>query len=529
MIEKLLIKNFATIQENELDFFEGFSVLTGETGAGKSIIIDALGLLLGNRGNESFIRNGEDNAVISGVFNHEGRQILISRTLTRNGRNSIKIDGELSTLKELSALGDTLVKISAQFDNQDLLNEKTQFQLLENYAAKKTESVLDKYHASFPEYSKLRKIILDDGKSENFSPERIELVKYQFAELENANLSENEISDLEAEEKELRKNEKAGRSLGEILALIGDEGISSDIQSANGLISDLEDSKLIELSKLAADSVADLNLEVQNRLNSLDFDEERFNLIETRLGVLRELERKYRVSGNELIGVREKLAEEINQFENHDQLVEENKVKFQAMRSELLELAEQLHEIRSQVAIELSQQVESNLKDLLLEHARFEIRVEKTKQLTENGFDEVQFYISTNPGQDLALLNQVASGGEISRVLLATTAVFSDVLPVSTLVFDEIDTGVSGRAASAIAEKMRKLAQKTQILSITHLPQVAASAQYQYEITKTVENNQTFSKARLLTQEERVNAVASLLSGSEITESSIQNAKELLK
>lgn len=529
MLEKILIKNFATIKELELDFNSGFSALTGETGAGKSIIIDALGLLLGNRGSDLLIRTGFDTAEVQGIFNENKEEIIITRILNRGGRNTVKINGELVSLKELNQLGEKLAKISAQFDNQDLLNEETQFNLVENYGKNVINKHLNDYQEIFPEYAKLRQIIKDDSNLEKFNPQRIELLQYQLKELEDADISENEIVNLEAEEKEIKQFEKKSIAIKEVENLIGDNAALNDLQIATEKIENLDDTKLADDSKNILNLLADLNFKIQKLEAAINFDEDRISKVRDRLSSLRDLERKYKVSGNELIALRNSIQQEINDFNNHDELIEQNKLKFESMRKKLLNLAEEIHLDRVSVANELSDKIVDNLSDLLLENARFEIRVENLKQLTENGFDDIEFYISTNPGQDLAPLNQTASGGEISRVLLAVSSVFSRVMPVSTMVFDEIDTGVSGRAAYAIARKMLELSKNTQILSITHLPQVAANAEYQYEISKVVENDETYSTARILNNEQRIDVIASLLAGDEVSSSAIENAKELLK
>ncbi|MDR2661030.1 MAG: DNA repair protein RecN [Lactobacillaceae bacterium] len=528
MIEKILIKNFATIFEQEIDFYNGFSTLTGETGAGKSIIIDALGLLLGNRSYEYFIRNGQDSALIQGIFSLEDKEYIISRTINKNGRNTIKINGEIASVKELNKLGRQLVKISAQFDNQQLLDEETQFNLLNDYARNDLSGFVEQYNQIYPEYADLRTIIMNGKIKQDNSADKIDFLKFQLNEIKEAEITENEINELESKEKNLSKIEKDINVYQEILNLLENNGVTPFIDSIYGKLVDIDDFKIKESVLDLKNIKDDLSRLLTNKINSFNFDESRYEEIKTRLEILRKLERKYKKTSNELILFQKDLEQQIRLIEQYDEFFEENQNKFNNLRIELIHLAEKIHEIRSKKAKEISSEIQDNLKLLLLDHAKFEVRVIQGKNLTDKGYDLVQFYISTNPGQDLLPLDQVASGGEISRVLLAISKVFANVFNVETLIFDEIDTGVSGRAAYAISNMMREIAKTKQVISITHLPQVAANSDFQYEVEKVVENNQTFSNVNLLDEQSRIESIAKLLSGDLVSESAINNAMDLL-
>ncbi len=548
MLNNLSIKNFAIINDAQIDFDKGLTVMTGETGAGKSIIIDALSLLVGERSYSSMIRKGEKKAVIQGVFDYpkksledfgieKDRQLVIRREINRTGRNLISANGIILTLKQLTQIGSRLVKISAQFDNQELLDIDSFANHVDSFANHDFQDLLDDYQSKFDDYSRLKNILIKKQKDEKDRQNRLDFLQFEVKELSDLNLQPHELDQLVEEDKKIKNFEKIYQLLNSAINDLDNP------QNVNALtLLDEANDNLKKLSEIdnnyssAASTIESsyLNLQelardLRNNLDDLSFDDQEAEKVTDRITELKAAERKYHRTNDDLILYFQNIQKEIKDLSNYDRERQTQRTRFESLRKELIALAEQLHQIRLQTAERLEKEIHGNLSDLLLGEAVFEIHINQTKKLFASGFDEVDFWIQTNPGEASLPLNQIASGGEISRILLALTNVFSKAMSIPTIIFDEVDTGVSGRAAVAVAKKMRTISTNCQVISISHLPQVASAADHQLQIEKAVEKGRTSTKIAQLSHEERILAIANMLSGERITDQAKANAKQLLE
>ncbi|AZZ61528.1 DNA repair protein RecN [Oenococcus sp. UCMA 16435] len=548
MLNNLSIKNFAIINDAQIDFDKGLTVMTGETGAGKSIIIDALSLLVGERSYSSMIRKGEKKATIQGVFDYpkksleafgieEDQQLVIRREINRTGRNLISANGVILTLKQLTQIGSQLVKISAQFDNQELLDNRLQAGLVDSFANRDFRNLLDNYQNKFNAYSKLKSILIKKKKDEKDRQSRLDFLQFEVKELSDLELQPHELDQLIDKDKKIKNFEKIYQLLNSAISDLDDpqnvnaltllDEANDNLKSLSGIDDNyLSSASTIESSYL---NLQELARDLRNKLDDLSFDDQEAQKVTDRITELKTAERKYHRTNDDLIVYFQSIQKEIKDLSNYDRERQTQHGHFESLRKELISLADQLHQIRQQTAEQLEKQIHENLTDLLLGEAVFEIHINQTKKLLETGFDEVDFWIQTNPGEASLPLNQIASGGEISRILLALTNVFSEAMSIPTIIFDEVDTGVSGRAAVAVAKKMKAISTKCQVVSISHLPQVASSADQQLQIEKAVEKGRTTTKVKQLAYKERILSIANMLSGEQITEQAKANAKQLLE
>ncbi|MDI4584853.1 DNA repair protein RecN [Oenococcus sp. UCMA 14587] len=548
MLNNLSIKNFAIINDAQIDFDKGLTVMTGETGAGKSIIIDALSLLVGERSYSSMIRKGEKKATIQGVFDYpkksleafgieEDQQLVIRREINRTGRNLISANGVILTLKQLTQIGSQLVKISAQFDNQELLDNRLQAGLVDSFANRDFRNLLDNYQNKFNAYSKLKSILIKKKKDEKDRQSRLDFLQFEVKELSDLELQPHELDQLIDKDKKIKNFEKIYQLLNSAISDLDDpqnvnaltllDEANDNLKSLSGIDDNyLSSASTIESSYL---NLQELARDLRNKLDDLNFDDQEAQKVTDRITELKTAERKYHRTNDDLIVYFQSIQKEIKDLSNYDRERQTQHGHFESLRKELISLADQLHQIRQQTAEQLEKQIHENLTDLLLGEAVFEIHINQTKKLLETGFDEVDFWIQTNPGEASLPLNQIASGGEISRILLALTNVFSEAMSIPTIIFDEVDTGVSGRAAVAVAKKMKAISTKCQVVSISHLPQVASSADQQLQIEKAVEKGRTTTKVKQLAYKERILSIANMLSGEQITEQAKANAKQLLE
>ncbi|MDN6967574.1 DNA repair protein RecN [Oenococcus sp. UCMA 17063] len=548
MLNNLSIKNFAIINDAQIDFDKGLTVMTGETGAGKSIIIDALSLLVGERSYSSMIRKGEKKATIQGVFDYpkksleafgieEDQQLIIRREINRTGRNLISANGVILTLKQLTQIGSQLVKISAQFDNQELLDNRLQAGLVDSFANRDFRNLLDNYQSKFNAYSKLKSILIKKKKDEKDRQSRLDFLQFEVKELSDLELQPHELDQLIDKDKKIKNFEKIYQLLNSAVSDLDDpqnvnaltllDEANDNLKSLSGI----DDNYLSSASTIKSSylNLQELARDLRNKLDDLSFDDQEAQKVTDRITELKATERKYHRTNDDLIVYFQNIQREIKDLSSYDRERQTQHERFESLRKELISLADQLHQIRQQTAEQLEKQIHENLTDLLLGEAVFEIHINQTKKLLETGFDEIDFWIQTNPGEASLPLNQIASGGEISRILLALTNVFSEAMSIPTIIFDEVDTGVSGRAAVAVAKKMKAISTKCQVISISHLPQVASSADQQLQIEKAVEKGRTTTKIKQLAYKERILSIANMLSGEQITEQAKANAKQLLE
>ncbi len=555
MLVELDIKNFAIIKALKVRFQEHMTVLIGETGAGKSIIIDAVSLLMGGRSQKEMVRSGEKKAVITGLFEIDNQaakitelceqyglpisdgQLVISRELAVKGRNVVRINGQLTTINVLRELGYYLVDIHGQNDQQILMDQDRQIDLVDNYAPEQFKKELAEYQANFATWEKLSDRLNHLRSDAQELAQKQDILTFQSEELSSANLTDpTEDEQLEEEYNELSNYQKIVDTANYLMQLYDDDehGLETLLGNAQSAANELGEygAKFKDIAKTIDDGVfalSDARSELSNVLDEMDFDEERYQYVTSRLDLLNSLKKKYGPTLQDVFAFYEKVQKELSQYETGG--LDEEKLQKEVARveSKLTEEAKKLHQMREKVANTLEEKIKQELKDLYMAKARFAIDISTTKGFTKKGTDEVVFLIAPNPGEDLMPLVKIVSGGEQSRLILALKAIFSRVEPVGTMIFDEIDTGVSGRVSAAIGKKLHSIGQNKQVIAITHSPQVAAASDQKYLVAKEVKDGATYTQIGPLTQEETVTAIAEMMAGSDVTQAAKQNAKDLMK
>ena len=554
MLVELDIKNFAIIKALKVRFQENMTVIIGETGAGKSIIIDAVSLLLGSRAQHEMIRSGEEKAIITGLFELddqfeqvksicdqyglpcEDKQIVISRELSAKGRNVVRINGQLTTINVLRELGKNLVDIHGQNDQQILMDPDRQIDLVDNYASVNFQNKLVSYQKHYQKWQTLNKRLHQLKEDAQELAQRQDILEFQNNELSNANLVDpHEDEELEEEFNELSNFQKIADTANYFMQLYDDtdHGLATLLGDAQNAAEELSEygKKFENFTQSFNDGVYSLNdarSELSSLIDSMDFDEERYKFVTSRLDTLNSLKKKYGPTLPEVFKFYEKVQKELDQFETGG--LDEGKLQKELQEHEKtmsLE-ANELHTEREKVAHDLEEKIKQELADLYMEKARFAIRINQSSQFNKLGLDEVTFMIAPNPGEELMPLVKIVSGGEQSRLILALKAIFSKVEPVGTMIFDEIDTGVSGRVSAAIGKKMHAIGQEKQVIAITHSPQVAAAGDQRYSVEKKVEDGATYTQVGPLSQEEAVTAIAKMMAGQDVTAAAKQNAADLM-
>lgn len=555
MLVELDIKNFAIIKALKVRFQENMTVLIGETGAGKSIIIDAVSLLMGGRGQKEMVRSGEKKAVITGLFEVDEQapkiaeickqyglpeadnQLIINRELAVKGRNVVRINGQLTTINVLRELGNYLVDIHGQNDQQILMDQERQIDLVDNYAPAEFKKKLKEYQSDFKIWRDLSDRLAHLRNDAQELAQKQDILTFQNNELMAANLTDPaEDEQLEEEYNELNNYQKIVDTASYLMQLYDDEdhGIESLVGNAQTAANELSEygTKFKDIAKTIDDGVfalSDARSELSNVMDELDFDEERFQYVSNRLDLLNSLKKKYGPSLNDVFTFYEKVQKELSQFETGG--LDEEKIEKQLKEIEirLAHEADYLHQVRKEIAQKLEAKIKLELADLYMAKSRFVIDLSPTTTFTKKGTDQVIFLISPNPGENLKPLVKVVSGGEQSRLILALKAIFSRVEPVGTMIFDEIDTGVSGRVSAAIGKKLHSIGKNKQVIAITHSPQVAAASDQKYLVAKKVEDGATYTQIGPLSQEETVTAIAEMMAGSDVTQAAKQNAEDLMK
>ena len=555
MLVELDIKNFAIIKALKVRFQENMTVLIGETGAGKSIIIDAVSLLMGGRGQKEMIRSGEKKAVVTGLFelDHETKkitevceqygipdseeQLIISRELAAKGRNVVRINGQLTTINVLRELGNYLVDIHGQNDQQILMDQDRQIDLVDNYASSKFKQELAQYQTDFSSWQKLTAQINHLHQDAQELAQKQDILSFQNEELSKADLKDpHEDDELEDEYDELNNYQKIVDTANYLMQMYDDEdhGIETLLGKAQNAANELAEygSKFKDIAKTIDDGVfaiSDARSELSNVLDDMDFDEERFQYVSNRLDLLNGLKKKYGPSLEDVFAFYAKVQKELGQYETGGLDEEKLQKQLGELENKLKVEAQNLHEIRENVASTLEKKIKQELADLYMAKARFSIDFSKTKTFTKKGTDNIVFLIAPNPGEELMPLVKIVSGGEQSRLILALKAIFSKVEPVGTMIFDEIDTGVSGRVSAAIGQKLHSIGENKQVIAITHSPQVAAAGDQKYLVAKKVKDGATYTQIGPLTQEETITAIAEMMAGSDVTQAAKQNAKDLMR
>jgi DNA repair protein RecN (Recombination protein N) len=548
---ELSIKNFAIIEALSVSFEKGLTVLSGETGAGKSIIIDAIHLLVGGRGSSEFVRHGEEKAEIEGLFQIDEKHpcmskalefgieiedgmVVLRRDIARSGKSVCRVNGKLVTISTLREIGSTLVDIHGQHEHQELMDETLHLSLLDQFGFNEISSSIAEYQIIFRRYEQTIKKLKHLNENEQQTAHRLDLIQFQLDEIQNANLKLNEDEELFEEKQKLNNFEKIfdavkssytalqeeQKGLDWIGMVMNNLEIAASLDSTYQTIYDAVSNSFYQLE--------DATQLLRSRLDNLEYDPHRLNVIEERLTEINQLKRKYGNSIVEILEYSSRIEEEIETLQNKETHIDQLEKELTSLRKDLSLEAKQLTDIRMKWAEKLTKLIHKELKELYMAKTVFHIRFDSDGQYTKNGSDKVEFYLTTNPGEPLKPLSKIASGGELSRIMLALKSIFSKHQGVTSIIFDEVDTGVSGRVAQAIAEKIYKVATNSQVLCISHLPQVAAMADTHLFISKVTKGGRTKASVELLTEDKKIKEIARMISGVEITDLTKKHAEELL-
>lgn len=551
MLLEISIKNFAIIEEISLNFEKGMTVLTGETGAGKSIIIDAMNMMLGSRATTDVIRHGAPKAEIEGLFTVESNrhltalfeeqglewtdELIIRREILQNGRSVSRINGQMVNLSVLKAVGQHLVDIHGQHDQEELMRPKLHIAMLDEFGDAAFFQTKDAYRQTFEDYKRLRKQVVELQRNQQENKTRIEMLEFQIAEIEAAALEVDEDLRLEQERQRLLNHKMIADTLTNAYTMLDAEEFSSlsNVRSAMNDLESIEEYDPIykELSSQLSETfyaLEDITKRLEDVVDGLEFDGNRLMQVESRLDLIHSITRKYGGQVKDVLEYLAQITKEYSLLTGSDLSSEDLEKELKHLEKSLVTLAQDLSDQRHALAQALENEIQQELADLYMDKARFQVRFSKAK-FNREGNEAVEFYISTNPGEDFKPLVKVASGGELSRLMLAIKSAFSRKEGKTSIVFDEVDTGVSGRVAQAIAAKIHKIGQNGQVLAISHLPQVIAAADYQFYIEKISDEHSTVSTVRLLNREERIEEIAKMLAGEDLTEAARQQAEQLLK
>lgn len=551
MLINLHVKNIALIDEVEIDFSKGLNILTGETGAGKSIIIDAVNFALGKRMPKDVVREDAEYALCELIFSVENKeqeakllemdipaedgQIIMQRKIM-NGRGVCKVNGETVSATVLKELSGMLIDIHGQHEHQSLLYKKKHREILDSYCGEEFESLIGRIAKEYRLYSQTQAELHEAEQANGGREKEIALAQFETEEIRGAFLVPGEDEQLEQDYRKIINAKKIAEAIANVHQFTGydtENGAGTLIGRAFGLLKsvtsyDEEISGLLSQITDIDSLLNDFNRSVADYEDSLSFGEEEYVQTEERLNVLNRLKNKYGKTIEDVIAYCEKQEKQLEKYQNYEEYISDLEEKAKLLKRELLQLCKEASEIRRAQALLLQKDIQSALIDLNFLDARFEINVETNEEKPgPDGYDEVEFLISTNPGEKVKPLVQVASGGELSRIMLALKTVLASRDQVGTLIFDEIDTGISGRTAQKVSEKLALLAGNHQVICVTHLPQIAAMADTHFEISKNVSEGRTVTTVNCLTETESEKELARMLGGVRITDTVLENAKEM--
>lgn len=551
MLIQLNIKNFALIEEMTINFKDGFNILSGETGAGKSIMIDAIDFVLGGKFSKSLIRTGEDRTYVEALFTLDGSRVcevldeldieyddvlIISRESHQSGKNLIKINGKSLITSQLKRVRAKLLDIHGQHQNQELLLRSSHILYLDGFIDKDIIEPLNKYSALREDLLRVR----EDLKRITGNQDReklLDYLKFQIEDIEKAKLKENEEDTLREEYNILANAEKINSALVNSYKLLNGQEEFSVIDSLSKVISELSSvEKHFEKIKKNKDSIEEAfytieeaSREIRDMAEEIVFDNDALESINSRIYEINTYKKKYGPTIKDILDYLDKIKKEYDEIINSEKIIEELKEKERIILKKMEEDALVLHELRVEKSSALEEKILKELAFVGLEKSRMKISVEREENFNERGFDDVCFLISTNPGEPLMPLEKVLSGGELSRIMLALKCVFAEKDEIPTLIFDEIDTGISGAVAQRVGEKMYQLSCSHQVLCITHLPQIAVLSDHHYFVTKNVVDNKTFTSIKVLNIEEKELEISKMLSGNDVTEATLNNVKEMIR
>ena len=552
MLQTLSIKQFAIIDKLEIQFSDGLTVLSGETGSGKSIIIDAIGQLIGMRASSDYVRHGEKKAIIEGIFDIDESKdaisiledlsididedfLLVKREIFSSGKSICRINNQIVTLQDLRKVMQELLDIHGQHETQSLLKQKYHLQLLDDYAENQYSDLLQQYKNVFNQYKDKRKELEDLESADQALLQRLDLMKFQFEELTEASLKEDELEQLEVDIKRIQNSEKLSLALNNAHQVLTDENaipdrlyeLSNHLQSINDIVPEKYE-KLKEDIDQFYYVLEDAKHDIYDEMANTEFDEQVLNELESRMNLLNNLKRKYGKDVPELIAYQSKLENEINKIENYEQSSSQLREEINQLYQEVIDIGKALSKERRRVARELRDHIVSEIQNLQMKDANLEISFKPLDEPNYEGIEFVEFLISPNKGEPLKSLNKIASGGELSRIMLALKSIFVKSRGQTAILFDEVDSGVSGQAAQKMAEKMRDIAQFIQVICISHLPQVASMSDHHLLISKASQDDRTTTQVKELLDDDRINEVARMISGASVTDLTRENAKEMI-
>lgn len=551
MLISLHVKNLALISETEVTFGEGLNILSGETGAGKSIIIGSINLALGARADKDMIRTGADYALVELVFQvtddamrqeinmleipvEEDGIIIIQRKI-QPGRNLFKICGETVTAKQIKALSELLIDIHGQHEHQSLLYKKNHMEILDSFAGEELAVIKADLREKYQMYVKLKKELAEFCMDDGAKAKELSLAEFEYQEIEEAGLTAGEDEDIERDYRKMANSRQIVEAADKAYQLTGNgEQSAADavgyavrelrsVESYDDRAQELAD----ELENIEA-LLSDFNREIAEYMADMEFDGEQFNQMEERLNLLNHLKRKYGDSIQAVLQYQAQLGEKIERLNNADTYKAQLETKLTEIQTKLKSLCQKASKVRGKEAAKLEKDMIAALTDLNFLDVGFEIQVRKKEEMSADGYDDVEFMISTNPGEPLKSLGNVASGGELSRIMLAIKTVLASRDRIPTMIFDEIDTGISGKTAWKVSEKLGHLSQSHQIICITHLPQIAAMSDNHYKIAKQAVDSKTVTDIMQLDEKETVDELARMLGSDEITDTVRENARELI-
>ena len=536
MITSLHIKNIGIIDDLTIDLNKGLNVLTGETGAGKTLIVDSLGIIAGGRFSKDMIRRGQNVSFVElslNLPNYENTidgNVIVSREINTSGKNLCKINGRLVTVTELRNFMKNIIDIHGQYDNQTLMDSEFHTKYLDKFIGITMSNKLKEYQDLYNEYKKLNAMLKNNYGDDMEKRRKLDLLKYQYKEIKEAKLKNGEDEQLEEKRKIMMNSEKVAEALNLVSSNL--EGTVIDVVNesirAFEKIENVDErysQKLSELKNIYYE-VQELSRDVCSMNEDTYFDENERNQVEERLDEIYSLKRKYGNTIEEILKYQDELKSEINRIENLDEENQKTKEKIQNLTQEMNEICEKITKERKEKSIILNEKINNELKELEMKNARFMASVIEDEEFSMNGKSHTEFMIATNLGEEAKKLDKIASGGEMSRIMLAIKTVLSDIDEVPVLIFDEIDTGISGKAANSVGIKLKRIAQSHQVLIVTHLAPIAAKGEYNYYIYKEVKNEKTNTKIKLLNEEETLKEIARISSG-EVTEIAMSHAREL--
>ncbi len=532
MIGTLHIKNVGIIDDITINLNEGFNVFTGETGAGKTLIIDSLQILAGGRFSKEMIRHGEKSSFVEMLVYLKDEEYIVSREVNLLGRNICKINGRLITVSELKKFMNKIIDIHGQQDNQSILEQSSHIKFLDDYIGDKINLIKQEYLEKYQRYMTIKNELKNNYGDDKEKQRKLDLLNYQLNEIEEANLEVNEEEILDEKLKKILNSENIKKHLEESHYLLSESVLSNlnDVLKSIEKISDYDNNydKCREIIQSAFYDLEETERDLYNYKENATFDEEERAEIESRIDLIQDLKRKYGNNITEILEYKDEVEKQIQTIENLSDYIEKIKKEKEILEKDLDNLANQMTNLREEYSIKMSSKINEELKDLEMMNARFFVSIEKRTEFNTTGKDEIEFLISTNIGEDKKPLIKIASGGEMSRIMLGIKKVLADIDEVPILIFDEIDTGISGIAAKKVGKKMKEISKNHQVICVTHLAQIAAQGDYNYYIRKEVKDNKTNTKIEQLNEEGTIQEIARIATG-KINEISISHARELRK